>query len=71
MKLKKKQQKMMNNKIQNLKNMQLNFIFLIVSDFFIDLPSKQIKLNGLIINKNDFNSLFFVQGIDEVFVDNT
>ena len=62
---------MMNNKIQNLKNMQLNFIFLIVSDFFIDLPSKQIKLNGLIINKNDFNSLFFVQGIDEVFVDNT
>ena len=68
--IEKKQQKIMNNKIQNFENIQLNTVFLIISDFLIDLAFEQIVLNNLIVSEEYFNSLFVVEDIDEVFVDN-
>ena len=61
---------MMNNEIQNFENIQLNIVFLIISDSFIDFVFKQIVLNDLIVNKKYFNSFFVVENIDEIFVDN-
>ena len=69
-KIEKKQQKMMNNKMQNFKNIQLNIVFSIIFDPFIDFAFKQIVLNNLIINKKYFNSFFIVENIDEIFADN-
>ena len=60
----------MNNEIQNLGNIWLNIFFFIAFDLFIDLTSKQIMLNDLIVNEKYLNSFFFVKNIDEVFVDN-
>ena len=68
--IEKKQQKMMNNEIQNFENIQLNIVFSIIFDSFIDLAFEQIMLNDLIINKKYFNSLFVVENTDEIFVDN-
>ena len=70
MKLKKKQQKMMNNEMQNLENIRLNTVFLITFDSLIDLAFKQIVLNDLIVNENYFNSFFVIENIDEIFADN-
>ena len=68
--IEKKQQKMMNSEIQNLENIQLNTVFLIIFDSFIDLAFEQIVLNDLIVNKKYFNSLFIVENTDKIFADN-
>ena len=68
--IKKKQQKMMNNEIQNFENIQLNTVFSIIFDFLIDLAFEQIVLNDLIVNEKYFNSLFAVKSTDEISVDN-
>ena len=68
--IEKKQQKMMNNEIQNLENIQLNTVFSIIFDLFINLAFEQIVLNDLIVNEKYLNSLFVVENTDEVFVDN-
>ena len=65
-----KQQKMMNNKMQNFENIQLNIVFLIIFDFFINFTFEQIVLDDLIVNEKYFNSLFIVKGIDEDFAGN-
>ena len=61
---------MMNNEIQNLENIQLNTVFSIIFDLFINLAFEQIVLNDLIVNEKYLNSLFVVENTDEVFVDN-
>ena len=61
---------MINNEIQNFENIQLNTVFLIIFDFFIDFAFEQIMLNDLIVNKKYFNLFFVVKSIDENFVDN-
>ena len=70
MKLKKKQQKMVNSEVQNFENIRLDIVFLIIFDLLIDFAFEQIVLNNLIINKKYFDLFFVVEDIDEVFYDN-
>ena len=68
--IEKKQQKMMNNEIQNFENIQLNIVFSIIFDSFINFAFKQIMLNNLIVNEKYFNSFFVVENIDADFAAN-